>query len=78
MAGPRNRPRERLADIVFAKEQIEIMLEDAGHLLRAVGLIAVLDEPDAQAMSTVAAQAELLIDSAAAGMRELSRALHRA
>ena len=63
------------ADIVLAKEQIEIMLDDAGHLLRAVGLIAGLDEPDAQAMSTVAAQAELLIDSAAASMHELSRAL---
>jgi hypothetical protein len=70
-----SRGRINSADITLAGEEIERGLADAGHLLRAVRLLAAEDAPDFEAMAAVAVQAEVVIDAVTRAMRDLTRSL---
>ncbi len=56
-------------------DSVELSLREALRLVRAIDLISVHAETEREAMSAVAAQAEILLDEATAHMRAMSQRL---
>jgi len=67
-------PKE-ISDLAFAAEQIELSLDDAAHLMRAVRLLADCDAANNATLLAVAAQAETIVDSTNVYLGKLARKL---